>query len=60
MYKSNLEGQEKSAIVTTRLDEPFGLELDILNKRLYWANNSKFLVEEPLRQSGDHMIMMLE
>ena len=43
MSRSNLEGQEVSAIATTDLDDPFGLDLDFRNKRLYWANNGKFM-----------------
>ena len=50
VHKSNLEGQEQSSIATTDLGEPFGLDLDFLNKRLFWANNSKFLFEDPLRR----------
>ena len=67
MHRSNLEGQEKFGIAKADLGDPFGLDLDFLNKRLYWANNSKLIVEEPLRhfarnncsfnESLDQMIM---
>ena len=41
VYKSNLEGKELTTIVSTDLVEMFGLDLDFLNKRLYWADHGK-------------------
>jgi len=50
VHKSNLEGQEQSAIVTTNLNVPFGLDLDFLNKRLFWASNRKFVFDDHFRR----------
>ena len=43
VFKSKLDGSEVMAIVSSDLEIPYGMSLDYLNKRLYWAHHSKFI-----------------
>ena len=43
IFKSKLDGSDLMAIVSSDLAVTYGMSLDYLNKRLYWAHHSKFI-----------------